>query len=238
MDGLHGTRYAAAGRATERGTRDAGANRGHVGAIPRERLPGGGARGRAGHPRRVARPMKSVTHVGAADLLALAGQPPRITLEEAARAAHELYDLEGTLTALEGERDCNFCLRSRDGRQFVLKFIDPQADEVIVAGQSAALTHLAEQAPHLPVPRGIATGAGQMTGLMSTGAGTCRVRLVNYLPGRPFTAAPAHGLMRHAGVVIAELNRALRGFSHPALGQPLAWDIRRAGVLREAVGHV
>ena len=182
--------------------------------------------------------MKSVTHVGAADLLALAGQPPRITLEEAARAAHELYDLEGTLTALEGERDCNFCLRSRDGRQFVLKFIDPQADEVIVAGQSAALTHLAEQAPHLPVPRGIATGAGQMTGLMSTGAGTCRVRLVNYLPGRPFTAAPAHGLMRHAGVVIAELNRALRGFSHPALGQPLAWDIRRAGVLREAVGHV
>jgi 4-aminobutyrate aminotransferase-like enzyme/Ser/Thr protein kinase RdoA (MazF antagonist) len=63
----------------------------------------------------------------------------------------------------------------------------------------------------------------------------CRVRLVSYLPGRLLQDSGAPGprvsLLRSVGNQIARLDRALVGFFHPALAQPIAWDVRRAPAL-------
>jgi 4-aminobutyrate aminotransferase-like enzyme/Ser/Thr protein kinase RdoA (MazF antagonist) len=65
----------------------------------------------------------------------------------------------------------------------------------------------------------------------------CRVRLVSYLPGRLLqdtvdsTRGPHASLLRSVGNHIAQLDRALAGFFHPALAQPIAWDVRRAPAL-------
>ncbi|HVO45509.1 MAG TPA: aminotransferase class III-fold pyridoxal phosphate-dependent enzyme [Steroidobacteraceae bacterium] len=161
-------------------------------------------------------------------LLALRAQPPRVEADEAVRVAREVYGLKATVKPLEGERDRNFLLDTDRG-PLVLKFLDREASETIVAGQSAALAHLAEQAAHLPVPRAVPTLRGEPTGIVETRAGSCRVRLVTWLPGRLLQPpGPDRSLLHSLGGEIAALDEALQGFNHPALAQPIVWDVRHA----------
>jgi len=243
-------------------------------------------------------------------LLALRGRPPVVEITTAEAVALDLYGLTARATPLDGERDRNFRLDTPDGRRMVLKFIDPEADDSLVAGQSAALAHIAEQNPLLPVPRVVPTRAGELGGVVQlAGVGddatgvACRVRLVSFIPGRlmqDFTPTagrpdalpePAAGgehalveaqlpgssartgaadggpdarpglrthqtgpvdptpggmrapgpratLLRSVGEHIAQLDRALVGFFHPALAQPIAWDVRRASVLLPLLGEI
>jgi 4-aminobutyrate aminotransferase-like enzyme/Ser/Thr protein kinase RdoA (MazF antagonist) len=147
-----------------------------------------------------------------------------VGVRDAEAVALDLFGLTARATALEGERDRNFRLDTSDGQRLVLKFIDHEADDVVVAGQSAALTHIAEQNPQLPVPRVIGEGRYNPA--------ACRVRLVSYLPGRLIQdhtpALPDGNLLWSVGNQIAQLDRALAGFFHPALAQPIVWDVRRA----------
>ena len=230
-------------------------------------------------------------------LLALRGRPPAVDVATAERVARELYGLSARATPLDGERDRNYRLDTGDGHRLVLKFIDHEADDVVVDGQSAALAHLAEQNPLLPVPRVVPTRAGGLVGVAviaggdtthgrdtiagdgliaggeliagggsNAGAGadatavSCRVRLVTYLPGRlmqdvrpPEAAAnaaadtdavdlpqadPRARLLRSVGYQIAQLDRALAGFFHPALAQPIVWDVRRAAALMPMLAEI
>jgi 4-aminobutyrate aminotransferase-like enzyme len=168
---------------------------------------------------------------------------------DAEALALDLYGLTARATALAGERDCNFRLDTSDGRRLVLKFIDHEADDIVVAGQSAALTHIAEQNPQLPVPRIIRTRTAEELGVVEIAARNnhhapvaCRVRLVTYLPGRLIQdrglASTNRKLLGSAGSQIAQLDRALAGFFHPALAQPIAWDIRRAPLLLPVLPQV
>ncbi len=175
------------------------------------------------------------------NLIALRGRPPDVGLQTAEAIALDLYGLKAHATGLDGERDRNFRLDSSDGRQFVLKFIDHEADDIIVSGQSAALAHLARQDPHLPTPRIVPTRTGEDVGYPEVGGSRgCRVRLITYLPGtliqnsRPASAV----LLQAVGRRIAQLDRALAGFSHPALGQSIAWDIRNAPILLPVLSEV
>jgi 4-aminobutyrate aminotransferase-like enzyme/Ser/Thr protein kinase RdoA (MazF antagonist) len=183
------------------------------------------------------------------DLLALRGQPPKVGASDAEAVALALYGLTARATALDGERDRNFRLDTSDGGRFVLKFIDHEADDIVVAGQSAALTHIAEQNLQLRVPRVVRTRTAAELGVVAVGARenrhdpvTCRVRLVTYLPGRLIqdssVAPPGRNLLWLAGNQIAQLDRALAGFFHPALAQPIAWDVRHAPSLLPVIPQV
>jgi 4-aminobutyrate aminotransferase-like enzyme/Ser/Thr protein kinase RdoA (MazF antagonist) len=196
------------------------------------------------------------------ELLALRGRPPPVDVATAERVARDLYGLSAQATPLDGERDRNYRLDTADGGRLVLKFIDHEADDVVVDGQSAALAHLAEQSPLLPVPRVVRTLSGDLVGVAPiagrddrdvTGM-SCRVRLVTYLPGRlmqdvatadvaaaaaatPHTS-PRASLLRSVGNHIAQLDRALAGFFHPALAQPIVWDVRRTAALLPVLAEI
>src|SRR5262249_29834057 len=114
------------------------------------------------------------------DLLALRGHPPEADANSAEAVARDVYGLSARATPLEGERDRNFRLETADGQRLVLKFIDHEADDVVVTGQSAVLAHLAEQNPQLPVPRVIRTRTGADLAAVRLDSGgnedlTCRV---------------------------------------------------------------
>ena len=177
-------------------------------------------------------------------LLALRGRPPSADAATAEVVAYDLYGLTARATALEGERDRNFRLDTADGRRLVLKFIDHEVDDVVVDGQSAALAHIAEQNTLLPVPRVVRTLGGELIGAVQMAGGggddtsvSCRARLVTYLPGRLLQDVRA-GLLRSVGNHIAQLDRALVGFFHPALAQPIAWDVRNAPALLPVLAQV
>jgi 4-aminobutyrate aminotransferase-like enzyme/Ser/Thr protein kinase RdoA (MazF antagonist) len=169
-----------------------------------------------------------------APLIALEARTPVFSAEEAGRIARSSFGIDGTVTALYGERDQNFHIRPEAGDGIVLKFIGSQEDPAVVDLQTAVLQHIAEVDPGLPVPRIVPTLEGAPHGMAVDSAGIPhRVRAVAFQPGQlldRITAPPE--LLGEIGRTVARLDRALRGFFHPAAAQPIVWDLRRAGALR------
>jgi 4-aminobutyrate aminotransferase-like enzyme/Ser/Thr protein kinase RdoA (MazF antagonist) len=155
-----------------------------------------------------------------------------VSPEEAERFAIERYGVAGVATALPGEYDCNFHLRASDGRALVLKCMHPAREASFIAMQCAALAHLREKAPHLPLPRVQSTQQGLPFTEVSDCAGQRRLLwMLNFLPGA--TLAQAHprssDLLRDLGGFLGELDLALETFRHPAVHRELKWDLSRAG---------
>jgi 4-aminobutyrate aminotransferase-like enzyme/Ser/Thr protein kinase RdoA (MazF antagonist) len=132
------------------------------------------------------------------------------------------------LAALPSERDQN--LRVVDGdRRLVLKIFNLGADPAVVDMELAALVHLAEVDPTLPVPRLVASRDGATAATITGADGRGHLtRLITLLPGRPAEGEPV-GIARAEaiGAAGARTSLALQGFFHPAAGRVLDWDVRR-----------
>jgi 4-aminobutyrate aminotransferase-like enzyme/Ser/Thr protein kinase RdoA (MazF antagonist) len=167
-------------------------------------------------------------------LLALRASPPSISHAEGERIAREVYGLAVSSSALPGERDCNFRLKTADGREFVLKIIDARVDAQSADCLARVLEFLAETDPGLAVPRLIPTQHGEAIGRFVRDDIDCATCLMSFLPGQLLIeSTPNAGLLQNLGNTLARLDRALQGFFHPSLGRRLAWDVRRLPALIE-----
>jgi 4-aminobutyrate aminotransferase-like enzyme/Ser/Thr protein kinase RdoA (MazF antagonist) len=172
-------------------------------------------------------------------LLALRTSQPSFGTAEGEHIARDLYGLAVSVSALPGERDTNFRLRTADAREFVLKIQGVAADADSTGCLVSVLDHLAEQDPALPVPRLFPTLRGEAVGRFSrdqTDYATC---LVSFLPGQLLTESrPALDLLHSVGATLARVDRALQGFFHPSLTRRLAWDVRRLPELVEFSAYI
>ena len=171
-------------------------------------------------------------------------------LAEAERIARDLYGLAVSVSALPGERDCNFRLRTAEApgaaapgatagtRDFVLKIglgVDAEGCDCLVS----VLDHLAEQDSTLAVPRLFPTQCGEAIGRVERDGVDYTTCLVSFLHGRLFAeSSPSTGLLRNMGAALARLDRALQGFFHPSLNRRLAWDVRRLPELAEFSSYI
>jgi 4-aminobutyrate aminotransferase-like enzyme/Ser/Thr protein kinase RdoA (MazF antagonist) len=191
-------------------------------------------------------------------LLALRTSPPSVTLAEGERIARDLYGLAVSISALPGERDCNFRLRTAEAstaaapdpaaggpagpgsaREFVLKVVDLAADAASVDCLVKVLDHLAEQDPALPVPQLFPTQAGEAIGRFSRDGMDYATCLMSFLPGRLLAeSTPTNALLQNIGATLARVDRALQGFIHSSLTRRLAWDVRRLPELAEFTGAI
>lgn len=161
--------------------------------------------------------------------------PPRITASAAARLAAEHFGLFGTLTRLTSERDLNFRIAGPEGAH-VVKIANAQEPHEVTRFQTAALLHLETRAPDLPVPRVRRSLTGATEVILPGGE---MLRALTYLQGQPMHAAPRPPAQRAAmGQMAARLTRGLQGFTHPAAGHRLQWDIRHAADLRPMLPHI
>ena len=148
-------------------------------------------------------------------------------------SVEEHWGLAGDLTALHGERDCNFRLDSGTGR-YLLKVHNPADAEPVLDLQCSALRHLRSVAPDLPVPGVVQTRDGRpWVSLTGRDGRRSFAWVLTWLEGRhaePDELDAAH--LREWGRTSARLGRALRGFAHPAATHPLAWDLQRLPHLR------
>jgi Ser/Thr protein kinase RdoA (MazF antagonist) len=168
-------------------------------------------------------------------LLALRTTPPIFTEAQAERIARDTYGLAVSVRALPGERDRNFHLHTADQCEYVLKIVDFNASPEATECQLRVLAHLAEQDPGLPVPRLFPTMLGGEVGTITGRDGSYVTCLMGYLPGSLLADfRPDAPLLANLGDALARLDGALQGFFHPALGQRIAWDVRR---LPELVEH-
>ena len=172
-------------------------------------------------------------------MLALRTARPRVSGGEAGSCARRLYGIDAAPLALPGERDDNFRLEDASGRAYVLKFIDAEARPSTVDCSVRVLQHLRREDPGLPVPEPLPTLAGTPIGSFEVDGGLRNTLLIRFLPGESLggTACTAP-LLADLGAVLARIDRALRGFFHPALDQSLAWDVRRLPELAAFIAEV
>lgn len=154
-----------------------------------------------------------------------------------------IWGLKGALTRLAGERDVNFRLDEEDGSQWVLKISHPDEDPAVGAFQAEALIYAGRKDPGLPIPRVCPTKDSRpwyRLAAEDTPDGYARlVRVVSWLDGVPAASRPQGSASRRAlGEVMARLDRALAGFSHPAQDHALVWDLSRAHELQDRLEHI
>lgn len=161
------------------------------------------------------------------------------SVEEAADLA-KLWGLSGRIERLAGERDCNFRV-DMDGTSWVLKITHPDEDPSVAEFQTAALQHVADRAPDLPIPEVRKTSDGRLFHhLAQAPDGKPRlVRVVSWLDGRPMASgALDDAAQQQLGGLMAQLDLALADFSHPAQNHELVWDLSRAHHLRDRLQHI
>ena len=136
---------------------------------------------------------------------------------------------------LSGERDLNFLVDVADSPdRYVLKVSDARENPQALALQNAALDHLAQQAPQLPVQRIHRWRDGAHLLALPGPDGLCLARMLAYLPGLPLHEAPPSAAQRRSiGATLAALDRALQDFAHPPVSnEALMWDLQRTAELR------
>ena len=156
----------------------------------------------------------------AAQLLTL--PPPALPVESLARLVHDHWGLAGTLTPLSSERDQNHRLDT-PGASFTLKLSNPAEPLDLTLAQTAALTHLAQTAPDLPLPRLVPARDGCLVLSLPQGA----LRLFTWCPGTPLAHLPQTPALASAiGDALARLGAGLAALPPGAHDRPLLWDIR------------
>src|SRR5258708_10024421 len=164
-----------------------------------------------------------------------------VTEAEAVRLAQEIYGIQATARALPGEYDDNFHLAGSDGRAFVLKVMHPARERSFIDLQCRALTHLAQRAPQLPMPRVTPNRSGeQFTSIVAADGSTRLVWLLTFLNGTVLAEVCPHTpeLLGDLGRFLGEMDAALQTFTHPAAHRELKWDSSRAGWIKDYVKHI
>jgi len=159
---------------------------------------------------------------------------------KAIRLARELYGLEATARALPGEYDDNFYLTSADGREFVLKVMHPARELSFVDLQCRALTHLAQHARQLPLPRVTANLRGELFTSIGAADAVRLVWLLSFVKGTVLAKVRPHApeLLGDLGRFLGEMDAALQSFAHPAGHRELKWDASRARWIKEYMRHI
>src|SRR3954466_4824462 len=160
---------------------------------------------------------------------------PTLTAADAVELSRHLFGLEAEATPLASERDQNFLLQTGAGDRFVLKIANATEERALLEAQNAAMAHVARLTTMCP--RVIPTVEGEAIAQTTSRPGTTHyVRLVTWIPGVPLgsIAEQPAALLESLGGAIAELDRALEGFDHPAIHREFHWDLARGlSVCRE-----
>lgn len=155
--------------------------------------------------------------------------PPAFSDGELVHVARTLFGLEGTITALDSERDQNVRLQTSGG-DFVLKVANQAETESELDMQIAALRHVAQVRSDLLVPRVVPTVGGDGLGTWGETDARHLVRCVSYLPGTPFAVANRTAdTYRELGMALGQLSSALAGFGHRAAHRDdFVWNLDTA----------
>lgn len=155
---------------------------------------------------------------------------PRFSASDAESLAKDFFDVTGTATPLDGERDRNYRLETGVDAGWILKIVNASEPRVESEFQTALLDHLAVHGAHLGVPHLRASVTGDYLPSVASSTGEKHaLRLVSWLAGTPLAKARRSlALMRNFGQALGELDRALQGFMHPGAVRDLDWDLRHA----------
>jgi len=167
---------------------------------------------------------------------------PRFSPEDALRIATDRFSVSVThADSLPSERDQNFVLRDDgSGRKYVLKLAHAGEDPEVLHFQNRMLEHLGRAGFSLPKVL-FATDGSEILEVPAPDGRTYLTRLLTWLPGRVLWEVKPQTpeLFRSLGAFLGGMDRALEGFTHPAQGRELKWNLQAAGrVVRSHLEYV
>jgi hydroxylysine kinase len=149
------------------------------------------------------------------------------------------YGMVAEVGKLTSERDDNYRITAGDGSQFVFKLAHSAEDPAVVDLQTKAFLHVREAASSICMQQLVPTIGGAFKTSLTAADGRQREGwMLTYLAGVPLSSCgPTAELAAQLGFVAAELDIALRGFTHPAAARGLLWDIQHAAQTRALLRH-
>ncbi len=151
--------------------------------------------------------------------------------EDARMIAHDLYGVEARVRALPGELDLNFRLETETGEERILKIARKDESREVLDFQNRAMERLATALDTPMSPRICRTLASEEIGSVQDRWGNARhVRMLTFLEGTFLVDCTPHGapLLRSVGRFMGRVDRALEGFTHPAMNRGILWDLKGA----------
>ena len=98
------------------------------------------------------------------DIKFLDRNTPKLPLEEIRQIALELYGLSGDFKSLKTERDQNYHVQTKSGKNYVFKLSNQDENPGVIDFQLKALAHIQDQDPTLPIPHVLSTKEGRSSG--------------------------------------------------------------------------
>ena len=162
---------------------------------------------------------------------------PRLSERDAVSIARDLFGFDACAGQLPSERDQNFHLTRHTGEQYVLKVANATESIEVLEFQNQVMMHIAHHKNRLE--RGIAVApeiceninGEQIMSVDGFEGATHFVRLLSYLPGKPFARVRPHDadLLTGLGRFFGSLDHILENFDHPAAHRDFHWDLKNAG---------
>lgn len=174
-----------------------------------------------------------------ANLRSLSRPIPAVETEEACQIVRDVFGIEVVnASVLRGYRDLNICVTASDGRSYALKLNHQEGPSPNWDLQARILEHLARVDLPFRVPRVVQTAQGNLFGHIAYKGIRLAAILLEYVEGEPMILIErTPELCRDSGRCLAQLNRALRGFFHPAAGATYPWDLKHANRLTQLMEH-
>jgi Ser/Thr protein kinase RdoA (MazF antagonist) len=161
---------------------------------------------------------------------------PRFPAEEALAVALSGFGIAGPAAALPSERDQNFLVSDPRRGKFVLKIANRDDTAELLDFQHQAMRRVARAQCRAQVPQVVpAIDGGDLASIRSAGGTTHHVRVLSWIEGTVLAEARPRctGLLESVGASMAEIDRALEDFTHPAMQRVLQWDLKHAGLARD-----
>lgn len=163
----------------------------------------------------------------------LAGAAHRIDEEWLSRVLAQDYGLNGELTRIATEKDATYRLRSAgqvSDDLFLVKVSHPEEPLDVVRCQVDVIAWIAQADHAIPLQTVRPALDGRTWSRLQdeTGQFGGVLRVYRFIPGRLLADEnPGPAQRRAVGSMLARVDLALAGFSHPGEDQVLAWDLTR-----------
>ena len=152
---------------------------------------------------------------------------PAFSIDRIALIVSDLFGIEGTLHALNGERDLNYLVNS-DRARFVFKIANRDETHAMLECQHQVLQRLAAEQVMPQQALSVKSVNGKVIETIVSDDGIDHFcRILPYIEGKLLSEINTHSpeLLRDLGGTLAKLDRALADFNHPALNRPLLWNM-------------
>jgi 4-aminobutyrate aminotransferase-like enzyme/Ser/Thr protein kinase RdoA (MazF antagonist) len=180
-------------------------------------------------------------------MISIVQHAPRFSEPDAVRIARDFFGFVASARQLPSERDQNFHLTCPTNEQYVLKVANATESIEVLEFQNQVMMHIARNKNRLE--QGVAaapqicenTKGEQIMSVDGFEGATHFVRLLTYLPGKPFARVKPHDadLLTGLGRFFGGLDRILEDFDHPAAHRDFHWDLKNAGrVVNRYIGLI